>query len=214
MAFSLSESLRITQKQSEKQKKKRDIQGVGVLIVDPTGQSVLVVNEKTAKDDSKKTIGECSPPLETVKKGMFGVGRERLRRTILGALAEAVNDTGLKEIKKDLLQIPLPDGKITLSPTVTAHVALFVFRGDMQKSIFASTASEETANPHWVKIDTFLADPNARLWGKALIEFAQAKGYLLPSQLQQFSRRSVLRGIRSFHTFYSAREKRKDISLV
>src|SRR5690349_13385331 len=84
------------------------VQGLGVIIIHPETQQILVIEEKMDKYASRRGCGEISPPMETAKKGTFGIGREKQSTTLMGALAEVLDDQFLPIAKTHLARVNLP----------------------------------------------------------------------------------------------------------
>jgi len=190
-------------------------QGAGVLIVDSTGENILVIEELSRKSASLRAQGQISPPLETAKTGPLGFGRERRNRTIKAALLEVVNEKTLPYVSGHLRRVQLPQQTIVeLTPSIRADLAIFVYNGPLLRSLWGSTAENETQRPHWVNIDSYLQSMTARPWGRRLVELARKNSLLRPSVLTITERSNPLFGIFSLQKFYQRRERRSDISLT
>jgi hypothetical protein len=190
------------------------IQGVGLVIVDLAGQRLLVVHERQAKPESQREDGQISPPLETAKRGPFGLGQERISHTTRGAFAEVVTDDSLPDLSDSLYQINLPKSlKVSLGPSVRASVMLFVYTGDIHSSPFEATSSFETDRPQWIDIEAFLTRPNARPWGREIVTAMRNRGYLEPDFLVESRKKPFFKKRDSIEDFYVRRERRRDVNL-
>lgn len=194
---------------------KPPIKGAGIIIVDPTGENILVVEEHKPKTATNRRIGEVSIPLETAKQGLLGFGRERRDHTILGAFTEIANDTTLPHLQSNLREVELSGAQsVRLSPDISAHLAVFVHDGELTEGMWSPTAEQETAAPRWMRVTEFLQSNNIREFAHTAVTFAIEQGYLQPNYLENTRRRSVLQQISSIEEFSRRREQRPDVVLV
>lgn len=191
------------------------LHGVGVIIINPEATHLLVVNEIGSNPQSQRQDGATSIPMETVKINPLGF-RERLRRTILGALSEVTDDAFLQGSRKQFHRLRLP-GKTTIAlgeKPVLANVEVIVFDGNIAQYQLNPIASDEVYGPRWVPIDAFMNDATARPWAKDIVLFAKDQGYLDPQQMRRYKQRVTFpRRLQSLHYFYHRREANEDLSL-
>lgn len=192
-------------------RERQTIYGVGMIIVDPSGQNMLVATEAHAKAASDREVGQISPPLETVKSRRFW-GSESLRTTAIAAMTEVADDTTLPYLRRHL-RLARPHGPTTirLTPEINAHIAIGVYDGDMTQDIWRPT-NGETHSPRWIGIDEFLQRNDARPLARVLVQFARDQGYLTPTTLAQREALSPVWWVRSLRRFHDRRETRgKDL---
>lgn len=190
------------------------VHGLGVIILNQTADQILVVEEQMNKNASQRGCGEISPPMETAKKGILGLGRERQSNTLLGALAEVIDDQTLPIAQTKLRRVQLAESTvIPLSPYVQAAMEILIYEGPSDQT-FQPTAHQETKAPRWMNLQEFLQTPSARPWGKAIVEHAKTNGFLDQENLIQCAKQPVLQHVRSIEARYTRREKRPDVDLV
>ena len=214
MAIAISESLKKPRpiQTAIKEALIPQVQGLGVIILHPDTDQILVVEEQMDKHASRRGCGEISPPMETAKKGLFGIGREKQSATLMGALAEVLDDTSLPLAQNQLIRVQTPHPlHVSLNSAVTAAIEILIYEGDPSSSMFQPTASLETKTPHWMSIADFLQNPKARQWGKAVVHFAKDQGFLDFQTLQQLPTNPVLRNIDSIERSYIRRERKPDV---
>lgn len=191
------------------------VKGAGLIIVDKQGEHILVVEEHQPKTITERARGQISIPLETAKTRRLGLGQERREHTILGAFTEIADDASLTHLQQRLQQVTMQGRTtVTLSPSISAQLAVFVYDGDVTENMWTPTAEQETAAPRWIRLQDFLTSENIRPFARTAVTYAQEQGFLDADTLGNTQRRSVLTRITSLEAFSRRREQRQDVSLT
>lgn len=199
---------------------KRIKRGIATLIVNLHTGHLLVVEEQKVKDETGRTCGQLSVPLETRKKdeGWYG--------NMLGSLAEAFDDTDRtgRDIREQLHDSLFVVDNVSLETEVVSvphkdrlvvpDVAVLIFDGD-DIAVDPHNA-DEVAGFGWVHPDAFENDPLVRPLARDLVTATYASGHVervVETYLQQSPndrRHALPRGF-SVKEMYDVRESLTDM---
>lgn len=184
------------------------VKGAGIIVVDPKGQKILIVEEHKPKDQTDREVDQLSIPLETAKYRRRGSGQESHGHTLMGAFTEVANDNTLAYMQQNLREVELTGPNVVeLKPGISALLAVFVYHGELDNDIWNPSAEQETANPKWMNITEFLGDEKIRSFAHTAVTFAQEQGYLNPLSLGRTRRRSLYHHITSLENYSRNRER-------
>ncbi len=188
-------------------------QGVGVVIVNLKDE-LLVVEEKVKKPLTGRYEQQISIPLETAKVG------EATKTTLLGAMAEVINDEGIRTHAHNFYRVsPYLKGMYLQSRVgdrlYAGSMEFIIYNGDMTTQ-FVPTAISEVANPHWSKRKDFLESLQVRPLAREIVKHMTKRNiFHLGVQLHTngLSER-VFERYFSIEQFHEEREKKTDVIFI
>jgi hypothetical protein len=192
--------------------------GIGVLIIlnewanlDDSQLKILAVRQRESKPGTGKKAGSLSIVQETVKVDPISGVPETRDATLLGAMEEVTDATGVRKVGKhfrkvdhdERIEIPL----LTL-PGNDGGLEVVVYDRVLPYDLRPAAKNEIVGRPQWVPVEDFLDDPTARDTSLELVDFAVRKG-LLTDGIDQHARGLTVPVFPRGYQFHKARQERE-----